>query len=268
MRRRLRQCLLVVLCLGLCAPAAAQEKTEGSRAVSGFEQIDGTQLAPATLSYDATVKTGDRSLDLSSTQTIAETTTGGTDTWTLVNTIQTPRGTNTDSLIADRTSLLPVSRHRSGGAALALTYTGPSASGETIVSGTMKKGGQSTSVRERLEGPTLAGGVHDVIALGAMPLRPGFRTTLRVFSPQDRATKRAEFEVVDTKTVETPAGSFETYVVDLTVGDGYVTGTVHLRKEAPHYHVKWRTEVQAGRGTRTITQTLSSMALGSPSSTQ
>jgi hypothetical protein len=103
--------------------------------------------------------------------------------------------------------------------------------------------------------------VHDVIALGAMPLQPDFSTTLRVFSPRDQATKRAEFEVTGTETVETPAGSFETYVVDLNVGDGYVTGTVHLRKEAPHYHVKWKTEVSTGRGTRTISQTLSSIKM-------
>lgn len=268
MRRRLRRWLLTVLCLGLCAPVAAQEEPGSPGEVNGFEQIDGTALAPATLSYDATVKTGNRSLDLSSTQTIAQTTTEGTDTWTLVNTIQTPRGSNTDSLIVDRSSLLPISRHRSGGASMELSYTSSSTSSETTVSGTMRRRGQSTSIRERLEGLTLAGGVHDVIALGAMPLRPGFRTTLRVFSPRDQTTKRAEFEVVDTKTVETPAGSFDTYVVDLDVGDGYVTGTVHLRKEAPHYHVKWRTEVQAGRGTRTITQTLSSMALEAPSSAQ
>ena len=253
--------LLAVLCTTIVGPATAQEDATATD-LGGFEEIDGTTLTPTTLSYNATVKTGGRSLDLSATQTVARTTTDGTETWTLVNTIQTPRGTNTDSLIVDRSSLLPLSRHRSGGASMDLSYTAPSASGSTNVSGTMRRGGQSVSIRKRLGGPTLAGGVHDVIAVGAMPLRPGFSTTLRVFSPQDQTTKPAEFEVTGTETVKTPAGSFETYVVDLNVGDGYVTGTVHLRKEAPHYHVKWATEVTTGRGTRTITQTLSSMEGG------
>jgi hypothetical protein len=258
MRRLLRLVLLVALCVGTTVRAGAQE-TPSSPEMSGFEHIDGTRLEPATLSYDATVKTGGRSLDLSSTQTIAETTTEGGDTWTLVNTIETPRGPSTDSLVVDRSSLLPVSRHRSGGAMVDLTYT--SASGTTDVSGTVKTGGQTVRVSTRLKGPTLAGGVHDVIALSAMPLEPGFSTTLRVFSPQDQATKRAEFEVTGTETVDTPAGSFETYVVDLNVGDGYVTGTVHLRKTAPHYYVKWKTEVAAARGPRTIMQTLTSMEM-------
>lgn len=141
-----------------------------------------------------------------------------------------------------------------------LTYAGRSVSGKT------KRNGQSQPINASLDGPTLAGGVHDVIALGTMPLRPGFSTTLRVFSPQDQSTKKAEFEITGTETVKTPAGTFETYVVDLNVGDGYVTGTVHLRKKAPRYYVKWKTEVSAGRGTRTITQTLSSMEMSaSPS---
>lgn len=150
-----------------------------------------------------------------------------------------------------------------------LTYSRPAApdrstSGGTKVAGTMKSGGQSKTISTSLNGPVLAGGIHDVIALGAMPLRPGFEATLRVFSPQDQSAKRAEFEVTGTETVETPAGSFETYVVDLNVGEGQVTGTVHLRKKAPHYYVRWKTEVSTGSGTRTIIQNLSSMEMGPP----
>ncbi len=50
-------------------------------------------------------------------------------------------------------------------------------------------------------------------------------------------------------------------MVDLNVGGGYITGTVHLRKTAPRYYVKWATEVATGQGTRTIRQTLSSMEM-------
>ena len=261
--------LPLVLSAAMAVPAAAQEGAGPPGDTSGFEAIDGTTLRPATLSYDATMNAGGRSLDLSSTLTVAATATGGTDTWTLVNTINTPRGTSRDSLVVDRATLLPLSRHQRGPSTLALTYTRPSAAdgstpGTMRVSGERTRGDRSMSIDRRLDGPTLAGGLHDVLALGAMPLSPGFRAVLRVFSPQDQATKRAEFTVTGTETVETPAGSFETYVVDLNVGDGYVTGTVHLRKAAPHYYVKWRTQVDAARGPRTIVQTLSSMDLSAP----
>jgi hypothetical protein len=243
--------------------------------MNGFEKIDGATLEPATLSYDATLNMGGRSRDLSSTQTFARTSTDGTDTWTLVNKIQTPRGIRTDSLIVGRSSLLPVSRHLRGTTEMDLTYSRLSAPGGSApsgatparmkVAGTMKSGGQSKPISTSLDGPTLAAGVHDVIAFGAMPIGPGFEATLRVFSPRDRSTKRAEFEVTGTETVETPVGSFETYVVDLNVGEGRVTGTVHLRKKAPHYYVKWETKVSTKRGTRRISQTLSSMEMGAPS---
>jgi dienelactone hydrolase len=221
--------------------------------MSGFAKIDGSKLAPATLSYDATMKVRGQSIDLSSTQTITVTTTNGTDTWTLVGKTKTPQGTVTDSLIADRTTLLPLSRHQRGPFTMDVTFTDTSASGE------MKMRGQSVSIDKSLDGPTLAGGIHDLVALGTMPLEPGFSTTLQVFSARSQEVRPARFEVTGTETVTTPAGSFDAYAVDVNVGDGDVTGTVHLRAEAPHYIVKSKTEVSTQRGSRTITQTLSSM---------
>ena len=273
MSRLLFRCVLVLLSAAFLSaatavPAAAQEPDGPLGEMGGFAEIDGTKLAPATLSYDATMKINGRSRDLSSTQTFARTSTGGADTWTIVNKIETPGGLRTDSLIVDRSSLLPISRHLRGRVGMDLTYTGPSAAGGMEASGTMKRRGQSKSISKRLSGPTLAGGVHDVVALGAMPLEPGFRAALRVFSPQDQSVKRAEFEVTGTETVETPAGSFETYVVDLNVGDGYITGTVHLRKATPRYYVKWATDVTTGQGTRTIRQTLASMQMSASSDAQ
>jgi len=81
-----------------------------------------------------------------------------------------------------------------------------------------------------------------------------------------RSSTRASFEVTGTETVETPAGSFEAYVVDVTVGDDKVTGTVHLRTVALHHVVKANLEMSTPRGTRTITQTLSKMSASSSAS--
>lgn len=81
----------------MAAPVAAQEsaaqENRPSGTLGGFENIDGTKLRPATLSYDATMKMGDRSLDLSSTLAVAATSTGGAETWTLVNKIEKPART-------------------------------------------------------------------------------------------------------------------------------------------------------------------------------
>lgn len=227
-------------------------------APNGAALMDGSALEAATLSYNASMSMGGRSFDLSSTRTIQPTATEGEQTWTIVNKTQTPRATVTDSLIVDRSTLRPVSRHQRGPLAMDIAYT------DTSASGNMSMRGRSTSISKTFDGPTLAGGAHDLIALGTMPLEPGFSTSLRVFSPQRQTVQTATFEVTGTETVETPAGSFEAYAVDVAVGDGNVTGTVHLRRAAPHHVVKTQLDVSSPQGTRTITQTLSGM--GTPSS--
>lgn len=227
---------------------------EASEAPSGITMMDGSQLESATLTYDATMEMQGQSFDLSSVRTITATSTDGAETWTVVSETETPQTTVIDSMILDRSTLRPVSHHQRGPFSMDITFTDTSASGE------IKMRGQSTSVSQQFDSPTLAGGAHDLLALGTMPLEPGFSTSLQVFSPQQQTVRTARFEVTGTKTVETPAGTFETYVVDVTVGDDAMTGTVHLRTEAPHHVVKTKLDQSTARGTRTITQTLSKMS--------
>ncbi len=224
-----------------------------SDAPSGFAMMDGSKLKAGTFSYDATMKMQGQSIDLSSTRTI-QATTSGTETWTVVSKTQTPQATVTDSLIMDRSTLRPVSRHQRGPLTMDISYT------DTSASGTLKVRDRSTSISKSFDAPTLAGGAHDLVALGTMPLKPGFSTSLQVFSPQQQTVQTANFEVTGTETVKTPAGSFEAYVVDVNVGDGQATGTVHLRKTAPHHVLKSNLEVSTPRGTRTISQTLSKIS--------
>jgi hypothetical protein len=229
------------------------DTTATADAPSGIAMMDGSELEPATLSYDATMEMQGRSIDLSSVRRIAAASTDGTETWTVVGETETPRATVIDSMIIDRSTLRPVSRHQRGPITMDVTYTDTSASGEI----TMR--GQSTSVSQQFDRPTLAGGAHDLLALSTMPLEPGFSTSLPVFSARQQTVQTARFEVTGTETVETPAGTFEAYVVDVTVGDDKVSGTVHLRAEGPHHVVKSELEQSTPRGTQTITQTLSRM---------
>jgi hypothetical protein len=240
-------------------PDTAATQQAASDAPSGFELMDGSTLQAGTFSYDASMSMQGRSIDLSATRTIASTSTNGTDTWTIVNKTNTPRATVTDSLIVDRGTLRPLSRHQRGPLTMDVTYT------DTSASGSIQMRGQSTSIGTSFDRPTLAGGAHDLVALSTMPLEPGFNTSLQVYSPQQQSVMTANFEVTGTTNVETPAGSFETYVVDVTVGDDRVTGTTHLRKTAPHHVVKTNLTVSTARGSRTIKQTLSKMSTPSSS---
>ena len=229
-------------------------------APSGIALLDGSKMEAATLAYDVAVKMRGRSVDLSSTRTIQPTSTEGRPTWTVVSKTNTPQATVTDSLIVDRSTLRPVSRHQRGPVTMDITFT------DTSAAGTISVRGRSTSISKGFDAPTLAGGSHDLIALGTMPLTPGFSTALQVFSSQQQQVRTAHFAVTGTTTVETPAGSFAAYVVDVTVGSGEVTGTMHLRKSAPHHVVETTLEVSTPRGTRTIRQTLTEKRPSSPAS--
>jgi hypothetical protein len=73
---------------------------------------------------------GGPTLELSASQTIRATTTEGRQTWTIVGKTDTPQGTVIDSLIVDRSSLEPLTRHQDGPFSARITYTDSSIAGE------------------------------------------------------------------------------------------------------------------------------------------
>ncbi len=228
--------------------AEAEKSTPG-----GLSMVDGTRLAPGTLSYDVTMQMRGRSLDLSSTQQIAATTTSGTDTWTAVNKTETPRATVTDSLVVNRSTLRPVARHLSGPMTLNVTYTDSSASGKVSVQG------RTSSIDKTFSEPMLAGGSNNTLALASLPLERGYSATLSSFNERQQSVQTRTYSVEGTETVKTPAGSFETYVVDVSSKNGDTSGTMHVRTQAPHFVVKSTIEQSGPQGSATIEQTLSSM---------
>jgi dipeptidyl aminopeptidase/acylaminoacyl peptidase len=237
-------------------------KTTAQSGTKGVSMVDGSTLQSATLDYDVTMKAKGRSIDLSSTRTIRSTSADGNATWTVVSTTETPRATVTDSLILDRSTLRPRARHLRGPMTMNVTYTDTSASGEMTVRG------RTMSIEKGLKQPTLAGGSNNMLALAAMPLSSDFSTSLSVFNERRRKVRTQTFTVTGTKTVKTPAGTFETHVVEMNVKENGTSGTMYLRKTAPHHVVKTRIEQSGPQGSRTIIQTLSSMTTPTSSSAQ
>jgi dipeptidyl aminopeptidase/acylaminoacyl peptidase len=218
--------------------------------------IDGSTLKPATLNYDVTMKMRGRSIDLSSTRTVAKVTSGEQPMWAFVDRTETPRATVVDSLLTDGSTLRPMEHHLSGPMTLKTTYT------DTSATGTLKMRGRSTSIDKTFKQPVLAGGTNVHLALAAMPLEKGFTTTLRSFNEQRQKVQTLTFEVTGTETVKAPSGSHDTFVVKMKSADGNTTGTMHLTKKAPHHIVKATIEQSSPRGTQTFEFALTSMGEG------
>jgi dienelactone hydrolase len=233
------------------ATAGAMSSKE---AESALAMIDGSKMKPATLEYDVNLKAGGRSMDLSVSRTIASSNHGDTPTWTVVDQTSTPQGTVTDSLVLTHSSLRPMERHMSGPLTMTVTYSDTAASGE------MTMRGQTVNIDKSFDQATLAGGSNVRLALASMPLEEGFSTSINVFNEQQQKVQTLSFEVTGTGSVETEAGTFDTYTVSLSSsGSNGVSGTMHVTQSAPHHVVKSTLEQSSPMGTRTFTRTLTAM---------
>ncbi len=233
------------------ATAGAMSSEE---AESALAMIDGSTMKPATLEYTVNLKAGGRSMDLSISRSIQSADRGDTPAWTVVDQTDTPQGTVTDSLLLHHRSLRPMERHMRGPLTLDVTYT------DTAATGSMSARGQEVAIEKRFDQATLAGGSNVRLALACMPLEEGFSTTMNVFNEQQQKVQTLSFEVTGTGSVETEAGTFDTYTVSLSSsGSTGVSGTMHVTQSAPHHVVKSTLEQSSPMGTRTFTRTLTAM---------
>lgn len=95
-------------------------------------------------------------------------------------------------------------------------------------------GGDKTLDAQVPAGTVFSGMDQWVIA--AADLQPGRTVTLPVFSPQTGGAINATFKVVGTEQVTVPAGTFQAYKVESTVGPQSMT--LYLRRDAPHIGLK------------------------------
>jgi len=244
-------CVIGVLGLLLAGPAPAQDTPDGTEA---FSDINGQRLAPTTLGYDVTLRVQGRSIDLSATRTLRKTETDGVETWTVVDRTVLPQTTVTDSLILDRHTLRPRSQYRLGPVTMHLTYT------DTSATGTVRGRGEPRSIDERFDTPVLADEMSAQLALATLSFGPDLSTQFPVFSAQEGTRLSLTFEVTGIDTVDTPAGTFETFVVSMGATVGSAEGTLHVRQTAPHHVVKSTLTQTGPQGApRTIVRTLTSM---------
>ena len=254
-------CLLVLAAL-LVVPAPAQtvgaSETDGAtpsdttRAADGLAALDGSALRPATLRYANTVSLGQRSMDRPTTRTLTATTHEDTPAWQVVDAVQ--GGTQADTLILDRASLRPLQRRVGGQASIQLTFD------STSVEGSLVMGTQSRTVQQDFDRPVLASTANMEVALAALPLAPGYAARLPVYQLQQQAVATITVRVTGTDTVETPAGPFETYVLEATADGPGPSGTIRVRRAAPHHVVRADLEVTMGERSVTATKTLREMS--------
>jgi dipeptidyl aminopeptidase/acylaminoacyl peptidase len=181
-------------------------------------------LNPGSLSYQGKIEAGGQTLPMSIIQTIED----KGATWVVTGSAKMPMGDAVDVATLDKTTL--VSRKRSikqGPAVIELAFEGGKATG------TMAMGGDPKPVSVDLDGDLFADGVGGHEAIGALPLADGYGASFRNFDVRQQKVQLKQATVAGSESVTVPAGTFETWKVEIASAEGEPgTTTIWLAKDS------------------------------------
>jgi len=231
-------------------PEGAAEAT-----TADLPAADGSVVVPGTMQYTTSFSVQGRDINVDVTRTVKQ----HGEVMHIIDQAQTPMGAAVDTFVVDAETLMPQRRStKQGAATIALEY------GEEQITGSMSGPMGQADIDKALDAPVLGDGGALEVYLSALPLADGYATTFRVFSFQQQQVRPMQLEVTGTETVEVPAGTFDTYVVEMTPLDGNDAGTstMHVAMDAPHTIVKSTSKLPAQMGGSMATTTLTGMEAG------
>ena len=153
-------------------------------------------------------------------------------------------GASTDTILVRADDLRPVHRRmQQGPARVTLDY------GETRIGGEMSVPGQPKSPITVAIGEPVVG--HLETELATMPLAVGFETQLRAFQPAMGSVQLVHLAVAAAESVETGAGTFDVYRVELSGDDGS-SMQAWVTRTKPHRTVKTELAQPAMGGARVV----------------
>ncbi|MGA3027520.1 MAG: alpha/beta fold hydrolase [Bryobacteraceae bacterium] len=175
----------------------------------GVPQVTGA-MQPGAWKYKASIEMGAQKIALSETTTIQE----ENGAWTVTDAVDTPMGQMTDTATLDKGTLVLRKRSvKQGPVTIDLAVEGNKASGS------MNMNGKATPISADLGGPLFAetGGAQ---CIALLPLADGYTTTFRNFDLQKQKVKLMALKVMGSESVTVPAGTFDTFKVEISSADG------------------------------------------------
>ena len=160
--------------------------------------------------YKAAIELGGQSIPLAVTTEIKD---GGSN-WQVTETADTPQGQIVDVSTIEKGTL--VVKHRSatqGPLTIDLDFK------DNKVTGTMTVNGQSKPVSVNAGGSIFADGAGAFDVIARLPLAAGYATTYRNFDIEKQKVQLKQLKFLGTESVTVPAGTFDTYKVEVTATD-------------------------------------------------
>ena len=225
----------LVVCSALLS-ASASVQTAGSQVMATANQEPpivtpkpAVGLTPATMTYRATIVLGAQTREMTVTTEIR----AEPDGWVITETATAPAsGTPpaasvVDSVLVDKTTLLLKKR----------TFTQEpnrfeyeirdgKAVGQFLVKG------QTRPFSVDLGGELFndAAGIYQTLA--TLPFAPGYRIAFRTFDVQVQRVRTAQLQFLGTEQITVPAGTFDTFKIELSTADDGVRTTVWVVKDS------------------------------------
>jgi len=168
-------------------------------------------LKPGIYKYKAKVSAGGQEFAMTMSTTITE----DKGMWTATGTMESPMGQASDVSTLEKGTLVLHSRTiKQGPATINIDFAANKATG------TMNMNGQDRPISADMGGPVFADAAGSELAIASLPLADGYSTTFRNFDVQKQKEKLLQLKVVGAENVTVPAGTFDTYKVELTSADG------------------------------------------------
>jgi len=216
--------------------------------------VDADLIKPAKLVYDAVAAVQGMEVPIEVTVDVTEGQFDGKPAWMTITTQSSMMGAAVDTFVVGGTNMLPLYRGVSqGGAIVAMDYS------DTGVKGTITMGAQEMPIDTKLEAPVFGDGSAMDVAISCMPLAPDYKTSFRYFDLLAQQVKVYVLEVTGMESVTVPAGTFETYKVELRpMGNETGGGTVFVDTKS-RYQVRATMQLPAMAGGGTVTTELTSI---------
>ena len=205
-----------------------------------------TDLVAGTWHYQVTIAAGGQTINMKISTAIVD----GGSSWTATDQMETPQGTAIDVATLEKASLQLQKRSlKQGPVAIDLDFAGNKATGK------MSMNGQDRPIAADLGGALFGDAAGGDQVLACLPLAEGYATTFRNFDIQTQKVKLLQLTVAGLDKTTVPAGTFETYRVEITSADGGTDKkTIWIAKDS-HKVVK-ASAVLASMGGAVMTQEL------------
>ena len=181
-------------------------------------------LKAGTYRYQGKIEVGGQQLAFKLATTIKE----ENGAWAVTDAMETPMGAMTDVTTLEKGTLILQKRNsKQGLAEVNVDFAGNKASG------TLSMNGQQKPISADLGGPLFADAAGAAQSIACLPLADGYSTAFRNFDVQKQKVKLMQLKVAGSESVSVPAGTFDTFKVDLSSADGGAEkATVWIAKDS------------------------------------